>query len=130
MIERLVVAPPAGSSKMVSDLRIGGEPVVYGGQIAECITVKLNGGAHGIGTVANNLMLACTDRCCASAQNGLELATVDLGTPLPAGAVAAVTPEGGDPAPAGRTRLTQSLAMAAVRHRNPARATVGLPGET
>jgi hypothetical protein len=130
MIERLVVAPPSGSSKTVSDLRIGGEPVVYGGQIAECITVKLNGGAYGIGTVANNLMLACTDRCCVSAQNGLELATVGLGTPLPVGAVSAVTPEGGDPAPARQTRLTQTFVMAAVRHRNPARATAALYGET
>jgi hypothetical protein len=43
-IERLVVEVPGGEFD-VSDLRIGGVPVVFGGQLAECITVKLVGAA-------------------------------------------------------------------------------------
>jgi hypothetical protein len=43
-IERLVVEVPGGEFD-VSDLQIGGIPVVFGGQLAECITVKLVGAA-------------------------------------------------------------------------------------
>src|SRR5262249_12386831 len=46
MIERMVVEAPAGSGLTVSDLLIGGTPVRFGGQIAECITVKLTGLAN------------------------------------------------------------------------------------
>lgn len=53
MIERLMVELPAGTGRTVSDLTIGGEPIVHGGQIAECITVKLVGGAAAIGSVSN-----------------------------------------------------------------------------
>lgn len=53
MIERLVVEVPPETGRYVSDIRIGGEPVRYGGQIAECITIKLTGGAYGIGSVHN-----------------------------------------------------------------------------
>lgn len=40
----------------VSDIRIGGVPIRYGGQIAECITVKLRAIASGTGLVANEPM--------------------------------------------------------------------------
>lgn len=46
MIERLVVRTPAGRNLSVGDLTIAGEPIRYGGQVAECITVKLVGVAH------------------------------------------------------------------------------------
>ena len=46
MIERLVVEAPTGRGFDVSDLTIAGEPVRFGGQIAECITVKLVGVAN------------------------------------------------------------------------------------
>ena len=49
-IERLVLEVPAETGRTVSDLQIGGVPVRYGGQVAECITVKLVGGACQIGS--------------------------------------------------------------------------------
>lgn len=39
-IRRLVVEAPAGSARTLAQLRIGGEPLLHGGQVAECITVK------------------------------------------------------------------------------------------
>ena len=51
-IERLVVEMP-DPSRDVSDLRIGGVPVTFGGQIAECITVKLVGSAGALHTMSN-----------------------------------------------------------------------------
>lgn len=52
LIERLVVEAPDGSFD-VSDIRIGGVPIVYGGQVAECITVKLVGAVAALGSVDN-----------------------------------------------------------------------------
>ncbi len=46
MIERLVVEVPKRRGFMVGDILIAGEPLRYGGQIAECITVKLVGRAN------------------------------------------------------------------------------------
>ena len=105
MIERLEVRPPKRSTRDISDLRIGGEPVVYGGQIAECITVKLNAGAYDIGLAASNELTSCTSRCCASAQNGAELAPLPLAGPLPPGTVIAAVPAGGSVSPAAKPAL-------------------------
>jgi hypothetical protein len=63
MIERLVVEVPAESGFSVSDLSIGGVPVRYGGQIAECITVRLTGVAALSANISNNAA-ACAARCC------------------------------------------------------------------
>ncbi len=52
LIERLVVEVPGGEFD-ISDLRIGGFPVIFGGQIAECITVKLVGAAAALHSVSN-----------------------------------------------------------------------------
>ena len=46
MIERMVVEVPSGRGFDVGDLTIAGDPIRYGGQIAECITVKLVGIAN------------------------------------------------------------------------------------
>ena len=46
MIERLVIEAPPWRSVTVGDLLIAGVPIRYGGQVAECITVKLTGVAH------------------------------------------------------------------------------------
>lgn len=86
LIERLVVEVPAESGYTVSDLRISGVPVEYGGQIAECITVKLVGAATELGSVKGNVPLACGSRCCVDAAN-----FVSLGNPL---ATATATPPG------------------------------------
>jgi len=49
-IERLEVKYPTDEFA-VSDIRIGGVPIRYGGQIAECITVKLVGAAAALGSI-------------------------------------------------------------------------------
>lgn len=49
LIERLVVEVPTDEFD-ISDIRIGGFPVIFGGQIAECITVKLIGVAAALGS--------------------------------------------------------------------------------
>jgi hypothetical protein len=46
MIERMVVEVPSGRGFSVGDIMINGAPIRYGGQIAECITVKLVGVGH------------------------------------------------------------------------------------
>lgn len=46
MIERLVIEVPRTRGIDVGDLTIAGIPIRYGGQIAECITVKLTGVAN------------------------------------------------------------------------------------
>jgi hypothetical protein len=46
MVERMVVEVPASRGFDVGDLTIAGEPIRFGGQIAECITVKLVGIAN------------------------------------------------------------------------------------
>lgn len=58
-IERLEVAFPTDEFS-VSDIKIGGEPICYGGQIAECITVKLTGAAAGLGSALDNPRLKLT----------------------------------------------------------------------
>jgi hypothetical protein len=59
LIERLVVQSPTKEFD-VSDLRIGGVPVVFGGQIAQCITVKLVGAAAALGSVNNGRLKLTT----------------------------------------------------------------------
>jgi hypothetical protein len=46
MIERLVIEAPMGRKLSVGDLTIAGTPIRFGGQVAECITVKLIGVAN------------------------------------------------------------------------------------
>lgn len=59
LIERLVVELPTDEFD-VSDIRIGGVPVIYGGQLAECITVKLVGVAAALGSVHNGRLKLST----------------------------------------------------------------------
>jgi hypothetical protein len=54
-IERLVVEVP-GERFDVSDIRIGGVAIAFGGQIAECITVKLVGAAAALRTMSNPML--------------------------------------------------------------------------
>jgi hypothetical protein len=51
---RAVFAPPAGSPFTVSDVKIGGVPVKFGGQIAQHITMKLTGVASVANTIHNS----------------------------------------------------------------------------
>lgn len=89
LIERLVVEVPAGHDAVVGDLTIGGEPIQYGGQIAECITVKLVGAAAKLGTV-QNVAHRCTSRCCIDPANATMLGDpVPLRSATPPGTVTA-----------------------------------------
>lgn len=62
MIERLELEIPPGRDFTVSDLKIGGVPILYGGQVAECITVKLVGTA--VLSNVKNESVSCVARCC------------------------------------------------------------------
>ena len=64
MIERLVIEVPQERGFTVSDITIGGVPINYGGQIAECITVKLIGMANLLAKPISNEPVACDGRCC------------------------------------------------------------------
>jgi hypothetical protein len=99
MIERLVVEVPRKSGFTVSDLTIAGAPVAFGGQIAECITVKLVGTASALGTV-HNAPSACGSRCCVDPAHFVALGEpVPNDQPAPGGTVVAFGLEGGEPAP-------------------------------
>jgi hypothetical protein len=63
MIERLVIEVPRNRGLTVSDITIGGESIEYGGQIAECITVKLVGIANLTTTPVRNDPVQCSGRC-------------------------------------------------------------------
>lgn len=85
MIERLVVEVPGRSGYMVGDLTIGGERIEHGGQIAECITVKLVGAAAKIGSV-KNAPTACVSRCCIDPANPRRLdRAIPFAQPTPPG---------------------------------------------
>jgi hypothetical protein len=56
LIERAVFQVPAGESFKVGDLRIGGRPIEFGGQLAKLMTVKLVGLAAGPETFSNHPM--------------------------------------------------------------------------
>ncbi len=94
MIERLIVEVPATCGFTVGDLTIGGEPIRFGGQIAECITVKLTGIAARLGTI-HNTPVSCESRCCMDAANATRLNRPVLYTdPLPPGTQAVFGDEG------------------------------------
>lgn len=63
MIERLVVEVPEERGFTLGDVTIGGVPIAYGGQIAECITVKLIGLANPQNPAIVNAPTRCERRC-------------------------------------------------------------------
>jgi hypothetical protein len=94
MIERLMVEVPPESDLTVGDLKIGGVPIEYGGQVAECITVKLVGAAAQIGSVTN-LPAKCTNKCCIDPNYAVSLSrNVAITTAPPPGMRAAFDHEG------------------------------------
>jgi hypothetical protein len=102
MIERLQVEVPPGSGYQLGDLKIGGVPVQYGGQIAECITVKLVGTA-----VLANLKptpVPCVARCCIDLNHPTVLDRAVLNEePVPPGKQPAFVNEGSTPSPDAET---------------------------
>jgi hypothetical protein len=94
MVERAVFEVPEeergrdGRRLTVSDLRIGGVPIRYGGQVAERITVAMFAMA-GARDGAPNTAVGCARRCCQSTENGRYLQLVRLGSPNEEGMVSA-----------------------------------------
>jgi hypothetical protein len=98
MIERLMIEVPAKRGFTVSELTIGGVPIGYGGQIAECITVKLVGQAVLVSPPVSNTPALCEGRCCIkSDQPTMFSAWVSGKLSDPQGTQTALIDEGGDP---------------------------------
>jgi len=95
-VERLVVEVPAETGRCVSDILIGGAPVRWGGEIAECITVKLVGGAADLGKVANGAA-TCIGQACVLPSDSRLLRVAPADGNLPLGLQAAFN----EPRPAG-----------------------------
>jgi hypothetical protein len=93
MIERLEVEVPAERGFSLSDVTIGGVPIRYGGQIAECITVKLTGVA--ILTNLTPVPLPCEAHAVIDPafHQGLGR-SVKTGGPIPSGTVIALLNQG------------------------------------
>lgn len=94
MIERLVIEVPEGLGYVLGEVMIAGAPIRYGGQIAECITVKLTGVAGGLGSFRNT-PAPCSGRCCMDT----SLPTIldrpfDLRKPIPPGMRSVLVDEG------------------------------------
>jgi len=95
MIERLVIEAPPTRNLTIEDLLIAGEPIRFGGQIAECITVKLVGLANVLSSPIRRRPIATKAR---SAIDPFDPRTVSrpqpANVPLPAGTVEAFRGEG------------------------------------
>lgn len=95
MIERLVVEAPPGRKLGVDDLTIAGEPIRFGGQIAECITVKLVGVANILPIPVKRPAVPARAR---SSIDPFDARTVDrpqpASVPLPPGTIEAFLNEG------------------------------------
>ena len=86
MIERMIVEVPPETGRTLSDLKIGGEPVRYAGQIAECITVKLVGTAAPLARVMGNDLINAPKRGLVPAQDPTEIyGLADVGATIPSG---------------------------------------------
>jgi hypothetical protein len=117
MIERLVVEAPRERNLTVSDISIGGEPIRYGGQIAECITVKVIGVAHLSKQPVRNDPVRCSRRGIFDPRKPHSLVqSIASGTIMPRGQVEVFTSHGAEEGAGFRRRLpVRHLAIA--RHK-------------
>lgn len=114
MVERLVIEAPPGRRLLVGDLSIAGVPICFGGQVAECITVKLVGVAH---ILSNPLRVPPVKASIHSAIDPHHPRTLGRGrlidSPLPPGTVEALFNQGALPATGNApTRVKASRAKA------------------
>jgi hypothetical protein len=114
LIERFVVEVPGGEFD-VSDIRIGGFPIAFGGQIAECITVKLVGAAAALHSVSNP-SLALPTLGYVDPANAREVFSGGR-SGAPSGSVPAFVYEGGEVT----ARLEKKMARATTRSMRGAR---------
>ena len=123
MIERLVVEVPKEHGFCVSDIRIGGVPIQYGGQIAECITVKLVGLANLPKKAIFNTPAACDGRCCIDINNPSSLKRpIPIEAELPPGTQGAYSNQGEvetEDVKASAIMEVEVAAKAIARHRRP-----------
>ncbi|HXU44451.1 MAG TPA: hypothetical protein VN783_02925 [Thermoanaerobaculia bacterium] len=123
-IERLVVEVPAARGFTVSELKIGGVPIQTGGQIAECITVRLVGTA--VPSRLSNRPVSCIARCCIDPHQATTLGRpLALDAPIPPGKRPAFVDQGTVPVPLGPAAAEAAGAAApaaAVHPATPARA--------
>ncbi len=118
MIERAVFEVPAGVRYSVSDLRVGGRPIRFGGQIAEHIKVKLVGEACAIGHFSNT-PVPIDSKCCIGKDHPFVLGrSVAIDEPCPDGFAAAFT-QGGTPQARRAAAAPFAALMAAARPRRP-----------
>ncbi|OYU75558.1 MAG: hypothetical protein CFE32_13845 [Alphaproteobacteria bacterium PA3] len=91
-ILRLVVQAPPNSGLLLDELRIGGEPLRHGGQIAECITVKAQLRCSLPGTAAPLTALAPAREPHLIHANRRLLRCLSAGLPAPSGCTSAFGP--------------------------------------
>lgn len=94
MIERLVVEAPTGRKVSLGDLTIAGEPIQFGGQVAECITVKLVGVANILQTPFRSTTSVAHGRGIIDPAYPGALSIASRTHPLPVGYVEAFRGEG------------------------------------
>lgn len=84
-IERAVLEVPEGEGFTVSDIRIAGVPIRFGGQVAEHINIKITGLAGGLGHFESKA-LPCATKCCIACDDPTLLTRViDVDAPCPDG---------------------------------------------
>ncbi|MFI0482946.1 hypothetical protein [Actinomadura sp. 9N215] len=86
MVERAVLEVPAEEGYTVGDITIGGVPITYGGQVAECITMKIIGQVSAPGRFTNRpVRCSCAGhRCGACADEANPAFLYYRGCALPA----------------------------------------------
>jgi hypothetical protein len=117
MIERLVVEVPKDRNLTVSDITIGGEPIRFGGQIAECITVKLIGIAHIPRQPVRNVPARCSGRGAFDPRSPFSLVQLESGTNLSRGQVEAFASQGTEEGAVARGNL--AVRRLAIAHHRP-----------
>lgn len=81
LILRAEFSPPAGTTFDLEDVLVGGEPLRYGGQLAELITIVI----HGVGeaTEAAAPQAGCESKCCRIPESPRLVNIVEIGTACP-----------------------------------------------
>jgi hypothetical protein len=120
MIERLEVEVPAERGFTISEIEIGGVPIRYGGQVAECITVKLTGQA--VLSKMKPVPVSCDGACCIDPAQAVDLGrSVRTGQPAPVGTVIAFVGEGEAELPAAPSHSRTSPPVEEIPERHPIR---------
>jgi hypothetical protein len=110
MIERMEVKVPDDRNFDLADITIAGVPIRYGGQIAECITVKLTGIANICAVPLNRDPVGPVGHAAIDSYWPIVVSDLKLEDPIPPGAVEAFLKQGTEPT---RIAETRSMSMAA-----------------